>query len=351
MHLLIFIALPCLATWAGEQEYGSEQLRALHAQMEERTGFGSRALPSVFRDHPGAPASTSLDAFLMRPEDKLTPMNDADPPIDGTFEAMNSAPQEEAPPSPAAAKGDTRLDFSDDFDYPDTSFIAFNGAPGKTWNASLWYKPTAAHPADFSIGNSVLSIHKSSISSIQNSKPFPGKVWLGGYFEARMLCSAQCAFYLSSYDWARLSGNACSTGICDAYHVAGRQMDSTYGGVNEIDIIETTALNPNRGLFTVHKSGAGAGQGGFAQPDAVNKSRVTMFGSPLVGAWHTYGLLWTKNTLYWYVDNKLTQTSPAFTSTWQPAFIIFSVSPEPGVPDDALNMKLDWVKVWEPPAK
>src|SRR5580692_11401027 len=98
VHLLFFIALTCQATWAGGQEYESELLRASHAQVEEGTRVGPVASLSLFRDRLRAQASTSLGAFLMWPEDILTPMDDANLSIDGTSEAMNSAPQDGAPP-------------------------------------------------------------------------------------------------------------------------------------------------------------------------------------------------------------------------------------------------------------
>jgi beta-glucanase (GH16 family) len=269
--------------------------------------------------------------------------------------AKGRAQATQAPPQ-AAKAGDTRLDFFDDFNYPDLSFLAFKGAPGKIWSAALWYKPGAAAPQNFSVGDSSLTIRANTISTLQNSPPYTGRNWLGGYFEARMYCGSPgggiCFFYLGSLAWAQLSGKACGASYCAADKAAGAEMDSRFGGTSEIDIIEAYSSNPRMGQFTVHKSGSGAGQQGYGVPDEVNQDSHAVFGFPLQNAWHTYGLLWTKDTLYWYVDNKLAKTAPAYKSTWQPAFITLGVSPDrydkhvdPAVQP---QVKIDWVKVWQP---
>jgi len=249
------------------------------------------------------------------------------------------------PPPQAAAAGDTRLDFYDNFDYPDLSFLAFGGAPVKTWSASVWYKAKSAGAANFNISSSVLTIYNNAISTIQNSSPFPGRTWLGGYFEARLYCAAHCGFYLGSYAWVKLSSS-------EGNQAAGRDLDAQYGGADEIDIFEGYGNGPNQGSFTLHSSGVGAGQGGYGAPDKVKTTGVK-FNTPLIRAWHTYGLLWTKEKLYWYVDNQLCATAPAYRSTWQPSFLIIDVAPDGwsklGAPNDEVITKVDWVRVWEPP--
>ena len=272
----------------------------------------------------------------------------------GLVPAQQAAVAGSQPPPQAASAGNTRLDFYDDFDYPDTSFLAFHGAGGKTWNASLWYKANAASPKNFSISNSVLTINNNAISTIQNATPFAGRTWQGGYFEARIYCAAHCGFYLGSYAWAKMSGQSCQAADCETNRqAAGKQLDSQYGGANEIDIIEAYGTAPKAGAFTLHRGGMGAGQHGYGAPDD-HIAKSAKFNAPLIRNWHTYGLLWTKTTLYWYVDNQLTASAPAYRSTWQPSFMIISVAPDgwsntsKGTADDEVITKVDWVKVWEP---
>lgn len=255
-------------------------------------------------------------------------------------------------PSQAIAAGFTKLSFADNFDYNDLSFLAFHGAPGHKWNAALWYKPNSASPQNFMVRDSVLSIYNNSISTIQNSPPFPGTTWLGGYFEARLYCTGHCGFYLASYKWSQLSGEACTRRPwCDADRAAGDEVNRLYGGADEIDIIEGYQNKPFMGQFTVHKSGSGAGQQGFGPPDQTNKDTFVRFGVPIVGNWHVYGLLWTRNQLNWYVDNRLVKTEPAFPSSWQPSFLVSSANVDKaadaqGIPDPAITA-VDWVRVWE----
>lgn len=268
----------------------------------------------------------------------------------GAAQKIAKATTAVAPPPQAAAAGMTRLDFSDDFNYRDTSFLDFGGENAKTWSASLWFMPGSARPADFTVSDSVLTIHNNAMSTVHNKAPYPGKTWLGGYIESRIYCTGHCGFYLSSYAWTKKSGEACGAGNCPKMADVARQLDQQYGGADEIDIAESYFSAPNNAGFTVHESGSGCGQGGWGTPDRTNQNSSVKFNSPVAGAWHTYGLLWTKSTLHWYLDNKLVVSAPAFRSSWQPSFIVYWVGPDKfdkkGANDPAI-MKVDWVRVWE----
>jgi beta-glucanase (GH16 family) len=70
---------------------------------------------------------------------------------------------------------------------------------------------------------------------------------------------------------------------------------------------------------------------------------------PVLGTWHTYGLLWTREEITWYIDDvKITSARP-FPSTWQSAQLILSASPG-GVNGSASTVlppitQVQWVRV------
>jgi Glycosyl hydrolases family 16 len=280
--------------------------------------------------------------------------------IHGFPAGMDAAfgPAPAGPPPQAVAAGFSRLDFSDEFNYPDSSFVAFNGAAGQKWNGGPWFNPQASKPADFILSKSFLTIRHDMISTLHNAPPWDAHTFLGGYFEARLYCTGWCGFYLGSYAWSSGVAKAChGVNHCPALYAVGKQNDQQYGGTAELDIIEARFSQPNSGYFTVHKNGMGVGDphNNYGALDEFNKSNFRRdFNFPIINAWHTYGFLWTQKTLTWYLDNQPVVTTKAYRSSWQPCFMILVDTPDqreaPGS-NDPTELGVDWVRVWEPETK
>lgn len=244
-------------------------------------------------------------------------------------------------PYQAAAAGFTQLSFDEEFDNPPD--IGY-GTAGHKWNAGLWYE--AVPPAsDFAVSNSILTITATATTNTNlctqhydSAAGASGTQFLGGYFESRIYCTDWSAFWL--YRWNQPYGNPI---------VANNPMS----WINEIDIIESDpgALYSDLAFCTLHKNTGGSG----GVPDEGNHGNTDQFPMPngglTVGQWHIYGVLWTVNTVAFYVDNIEVASFPVYPSTWQPVQLILSAQPG-GVTGQSPSTVLppitqvDWVRVW-----
>jgi beta-glucanase (GH16 family) len=239
-----------------------------------------------------------------------------------------------APPPQAAAAGFRELGFDEEFGSPPD--IGY-GTPGHKWNAGLWWEPVAPASA-FRVQDGVLTITATASEKVELCTQYHdasgGTYFRGGYFEARMRCSDWSAFWLYCADRPRVYGNRVL-----------RPNPLTW--TSEIDIIETDPGSANTAFCTVHKNTSGDG----GVPDQQNDPDYFPIPSPVLGAWHTYGVLWTQSQIIWYVDNVKVATARPFPSTWQPMQLILSASP--GGANGSVSSVLppvtevQWVRVWE----
>ena len=244
------------------------------------------------------------------------------------------------PPAQAAKAGFTKLGFDEEFSGPlDIGY----GKSGHKWNAGLWWQPIPPQSA-FSVANNVLTITagqsknadpaKSADLCTQYHDASGGKYFLGGYFEARLFCTDWSAFWLFCADRPQVYGQLVKAANSATW-------------TNEIDIIETDPGSPTRAFCTLHANSSG--DGGVV--DRINSPHAFARPSPLIGTWHIYGLLWTREGLSWYIDNIKVASSPPFVSTWQPVQLILTAAPG-GVNGSASSLlppvtQVSWVRVWE----
>ena len=239
-----------------------------------------------------------------------------------------------APPAQALSAGFRKLGFDEEFKGPlDIGY----GTSGHKWNAGLWWEPIPSASA-FSLRDSVLTItanlSESADLCTQYHDASDGRYFRGGYFEARMRCTDWSAFWLFCANRPRVYGNLV-------------QASNPLSWTSEIDIIETDAGSPDAAFCTLHANSSGDG----GVPDELNDPHCFSINRPLLGVWHTYGLLWTQDQITWYVDNVKVASARPFPSTWQPTQLILT-SASGGVNGSASTelppvTQVQWVRVWE----
>lgn len=106
---------------------------------------------------------------------------------------------------------------------------------------------------------------------------------------------------------------------------------------------------------------AGSVHGGASSASEVNGSQRYTTGSFSAAAWHTYGMIWTKGQIQYYVDSPsniyATFNTSNFAGTWPfdqgPMFIILNLAVGgdwPGSPNSTTafpsNMLVDYVRIY-----
>lgn len=237
------------------------------------------------------------------------------------------------PPPQAAAAGFKRLSFDEECKGPlDIGY----GTNGHKWNAGLWWEPIPPS-SDFEVKNGVLTLTGTARGvnlCTQYHDYCGGTYFTGGYFEARILANDWSAFWL--FAAARPLGNPVIPSDPKTW-------------TNEIDIMESDSGSPNKVWCTLHSNSSSSGG---VQDQQNNPAYYAMpNGGSVIRQWHTYGLLWTRKALTWYVDNVLIVTLPPYASTWQPVQLILGVGPGGvnGSPSTVKppTMQVQWVRAWE----
>lgn len=247
-------------------------------------------------------------------------------------------------PSDPAVSG-YQLVLDEEFNYPDTGFIDFTGRdPDKLWHAGLWHQGGRIPGADlYRVARGILTIEDSGAAGIgtnlcTSTAQFPtklGRAFRGGYIELRVL----------THNW----------GGAGLYSLAWQQGDvaavKTYGGGAELDILETDESSPDKAVTTEHSDSLGRRDGFGA--DRMNANYLnTIADPPMVGKWHTVGVLWTRNEVTWYVDGKSVSRAPAEPPLWQPMTLCLWASPGGvmgGPTKQPAEVQYDWVHVWQLP--
>jgi beta-glucanase (GH16 family) len=239
-----------------------------------------------------------------------------------------------SPPAEAAAAGFRRLGFHEEF--RGALDIGY-GVKGHKWNAGLWFEPVPPANA-FRVHDGILTITTTASEKAQLCTQYHdasgGRYFRGGYFEARMRCTDWSVFWLYCANRPRIYGQ-----------LVRRSNPLTW--TSEIDIIETDPGLPNTAVCTIHSNTSG--DGGVA--DRQNDPDFFPLSFPVLGAWHTYGLLWTREQITWYIDNVKVASARPFLSTWQPMQLGLTASPGGvnGSPSSVLPpiTEIQWVRVWE----
>ena len=86
-------------------------------------------------------------------------------------------------------------------------------------------------------------------------------------------------------------------GLCSAFWMVGDGPQGCWPGCGEVDIDEMLGQLPTTGIFTLHGPTSVQGPGGYQQYQAVDQSLPY-----LPAGFHTYGVVWTPDTITWTVD-------------------------------------------------
>jgi len=169
----------------------------------------------------------------------------------------------------------------------------------------------------------------------------PGSVVCGpyllfGYFEARMKWSAPDGTTPGMVFWLEAKP-----------YFEGTDFDEGLGIGNEawceLDIYEPYGTNHYAINTTMHSWYRTSG-GVVTNTKNSNSGHATKT-DPLDGDWHTFGLLWQKGLIIWYLDNVPVQTLTSYPiCDTQPMTIIAGVQGQ--VPQ---TVHVDWIRVWQGP--
>lgn len=246
-----------------------------------------------------------------------------------------------AAPPRAAAAGFTNLVFEDDFDTLD---LAFGENKGEKWNAGLWWD-TIPDRSCYEVSGSALKItvpdgkdHIDLCTQWHNLTTTPNdnagiRFQPGGYFEARICTFNWDAFWL--FCWNRPWNYGSKVNPNDP-------MTWT----NEIDILESDGGYPSWVWNTLHKNTSSD-----SLPDEQNWPHIAETNNVMVGEWHNYGVLWTRDLLTFFLDGIPTREVKPYPSTWQPVQLILTAgiggvggSPSKTKPE---IIRVDWVRAWQ----
>lgn len=233
-----------------------------------------------------------------------------------------------------------RLTFSDEFETPlDVGEVAHRWCPHMWWERPM-------NPRQYGVRDSSLYLRIFADDGWRNcnlttewADTRGGSFFRGGYFEARIFCArAWNAFWLFSVNHSRALPKTTPDRWC-----------------SELDILETDSAQPRRLVGTLHRNTGGSANGG--PPDRQNPNNNHDLSSEILGRWHIYSALWTEDKIVWLVDGKEIARCPTFRSSWQYMFLILGLGkggvnggPAPTGDIDMVEMRVDWVRVWQPPS-
>ena len=120
----------------------------------------------------------------------------------------------------------------------------------------------------------------------------------------------------------------------------------------ELDIMEYQGDEPNTFYGTTHRN-----TGGVCGLSDQTRGDWPNLGLNLSVDWHKYAVLWTANSIKWYVDEQLVIEKAPFDSSDQDMYILLTMQAcgWDGTNDcdantaDVLRTEVDWVRVWQKP--
>ena len=242
-------------------------------------------------------------------------------------------PSEPFGPRPVAGRG-YRLVYDEEF--PDLS----------GWTRRIWYDdPPAAGAVSVENGNLILRARRADGWKNVTATTLGSRSFRRGYFEARVRWTkgngSWPAFWLMSTTHAKNENfpqPACAAPTCLSA---------------EMDVFEGQGVEPTVFYGTLHRNSCGC----YGAHDDQNENNYHPTGIDLSSGWHVYSALWTATEITWYLDGRRLMKWPVYDSTNQPMFILFSmwlggwtVGVDATTPAE-LDMKVDWVRVWQKPVR
>jgi beta-glucanase (GH16 family) len=221
-------------------------------------------------------------------------------------------------PAQAQAAGFNSLVFGDEFDQLN---ISPDGSATAKWYNGIWYEsPSPASRFTLNSGAMTATVlasdpHEAWLTTL-NRGGGQSTLFNLGYFEARMKWNIVpdnfSAFWLESSEHALSNANL----FC------------------ELDIFE--AYQNNVFVGTVHD---------WNWPNNTQNTNNWHPVSADLSQWHTYGVLWTTDTITWYLDNQPLMSAPTpNVCKTQKLFLILGAQARSH--DNNVNLDVDWVHVY-----
>jgi len=152
------------------------------------------------------------------------------------------------------------------------------------------------------------------------------------------LRSGFTAIHATNSSYPKITSYCAQNGLPDAQCVAA-----------ELDVLD------NGGFPTELYVGEHRDTGGYsAYPDSLRPSQNWFDqGFRLGDDWHRYAMLWTANTVTWYLDDRQVASVSTFDTTNQPMFLLLQnwIGNEsrwgPSINDTSSDVQVDYVHVWQ----
>lgn len=244
------------------------------------------------------------------------------------------------PPAPAAG---FKLVFEDDFDKLD---LSDDGQGFHTWYEGVWFHQKHAPHTNILASASLLELNWSagqdspdtSITTASHDKRHI-QSWRYGYFEARM-------------KWNPVNGAWPAFWLIPEQDELGSNIYNGVRETGEIDVFEGQGDHPHTFYGTIHDWIDGHD----------HASKENHFQIPEIDylEFHVYGLLWVPGQVTWYLDgHPLHSESTPSIFDKQDFFLVLGMQEgahwKPGdlsdVPAKRLTLTVDWIHIWQHPAK
>lgn len=256
---------------------------------------------------------------------------------DGGSAAGNLAASRLLPSNPAVRNAaDWKLSFHDEFS---GDFI-----DGKKWSRLRGNKYKYGSPFNRAIESAAYAnrnVTQSHGSAVLTLKRRPAKGYPKFPYSSGMIQSGSRFAFRYGYVEARVKIPSCS-GCWPSFWLLEDPPDSKWPP--EIDVFEFfDTARDTRPYFNFHYNDQGSHR----------QIGIKKFGEPTVDytrGWHTFGMLWTSETIQVFVDG---QPGPTYNDVSRiPAranYLIFNLALQRGKrPRSGSKMLIDWVRVWQP---
>lgn len=257
---------------------------------------------------------------------------------------VSPPPPSPGEPSPIAGMG-----------YHQTFRDDFNTLSRQVWDDHIWYDP-----APSSAWSGFQQVDASGVLHLRSRQEwgFPGntvttqssgRTFTRGYFEARMKYSyagnaAWPSFWMISYRHATNPSYPNLNPYCQQNALPAAECYSA-----ELDVLDNGGW-PTELYVGSHRNSCGCyGVSNSLRPSANWFDQGIRLGDD----WHTYSMLWTADTVTWYLDGRQVAAVATFDSTNQPMFLMLqnwvgrSNRWGPAISGSESDVQVDYVQVWQ----
>jgi Ca2+-binding RTX toxin-like protein len=224
--------------------------------------------------------------------------------------------------------------FTDNFD---ALSLQSDGGTWRTWHAVNNGEEAFLNPKNatginpFSINNGVLNIHAAKASA--SVEAITGKDYTSGILSTRDSFSQTYGYFEMRADLPSQNG------VCPAFWL----LPANGNWPPELDVMEQIGDNPSKVVLTAHSNSSGTH----------TRTGVSSWVDDSGSGMHTYGVLWTKENLVWYIDGVEAFRAPTPADMHQPMYMVTSLAVGgswAGTPDAdfvSADFAIDYVRAYQ----